>query len=144
MENMKEERRMILEMVSKGEVTVEEGERLLSALSESDQSGGPPMVLRGIQPKRFVILVTKDGRKSVNLRIPFGLLRPALKLGKAGMAFGSQWGDKDMDREMIIKMIDEIELDEILDSLSEGEMVLPCTIIDVDDENGQHVEIILE
>ena len=141
---MDEERRMILEMVGKGEVTVDEGERLLTALIESDKKLPDASLTEGVKAKRITIIVDKDGKKMVNLRVPVALIRPALKLGKAGMAFSSQWSDKDVDKEKIMALVDEIDLDEILDSLNDGDVTLPYTIIDVDDDEGQHVQITLE
>lgn len=134
---------MILEMVSKGKITVDEGERLLGAIPERAETL-PARLRPAVQPRKLTVLVTKDGRKAVNVRMPFGLLRPAMKLGKAGMAFSSRWSENSSENERIMQLLDEIDLDEILESLSDGETTLPCTIVDVDDDEGQHVQITLE
>jgi hypothetical protein len=140
---MNEERRLLLEMISKGEISVDDGERLLGAIPE--RPAEPPVRMRaGVQPRKLAVLVTKEGRKTVNIRMPFGLLRPALKLGKAGMAFSGRWSENNVDMERIMQLLDEIDLDEILESLSDGETTLPCTIVDVVEDEGQHVQITLE
>ena len=141
---MNDERKMILEMVSKGEVSVDEGEKLLNALNESEESLAVSELKSGVKAKRIVIAVERDGKKTVNLRVPVALIKSALKLGKAGMAFSTQWGEKDVDAEKVMAFIDEIDMDEIMDGLNDGDTTLPYTIIDAYDDENQHVTIILE
>lgn len=141
---MNEERKMILEMVSRGEITVDEAERLISAVGENEDAMILPSLSNGVSPKRIVIVVDKDGKKMVNLRVPIAFIRPALKLGKAGMALSAKHGESDVDTEKIVALIDEIDMDEIMDSLNDGDITLPYTIIDVEDDENQHVMITLE
>jgi hypothetical protein len=79
---MKEERKKILEMVANEKISVEEAERLLSALYdevESEPQTGP----RGNKPKYLRVLVepkseSKKGER-VNVRVPINLIRAGLK-----------------------------------------------------------------
>jgi len=79
---MKDERRQILDMLAAGKVTVDEAERLLSAIS-SDES--KPTEDRGLkkEAKYLRILVepgpgNEEGDK-VNIRVPMKLIRAGLK-----------------------------------------------------------------
>ena len=100
-----------------------------------------------LSPKRILINVTENGKTKVNARIPFALLRSALKLGKtAGLisVITSKYLHKDMDAE-VLEAIKEIDPDEIINSLSDGAVSLPCTIVEVDDEEtGQQIRVIIE
>ena len=152
---MNEERRMILEMVRNGSITIEEAERLMGAIGEEQEA----LALRptgGRQPKRIRVQAVEDGNTIVNVRIPFPLVKVALKLGKAGALLGAKYAAKsgkeaqflykvnDID---ILAYVNEIDIDEVLESLSDGEISLPYTMVDmVDREDGKstHVEVILE
>lgn len=72
---MNEERRMILEMLQEGAISVEEAERLMEALpaEESRQLTTAAPARAGVSPKRVVVLVTENGKQKVNVRVPFSL-----------------------------------------------------------------------
>ena len=147
---MNEERKMILQMLRDGEISVDEAERLIEAVSDgrSDtESVKPAAALTGPAPKRIFIHVTENGRAKVNVKIPFSLVRTALKLGKtAGLigAISTKYLDSNMENE-ILEAIKDIDPDEILCSLSDGAIDLPYSIVDVDDEDsGRRVKIVLE
>jgi uncharacterized protein YpuA (DUF1002 family) len=83
---MNEERRKILEMLSRGKINVEEAEKLLSALSNSD-SGTPRTDESGngsARPKYLRVLVEPAPGNSeadrVNIRVPLKLIRAGLKM----------------------------------------------------------------
>jgi len=145
---MNEERKMILQMLKDGEITVDEAERLIDAVSNGSSEANEMKSENGPAPKRISILVTEGDKVKVNLKIPFSLLRTAIRLGKTAGFIGAL-STKNMQGDMseeIMATIKAIDPDEILSSLSEGAIVLPHIIIDVDDDEniGQNVKIILE
>jgi len=76
---MSEERRKILEMLSRGTISPADAERLLDRLS------GPPAGSAGSSdpssPRNLRIQVDRAGRDPVNVRIPLGLLGSGIALG---------------------------------------------------------------
>jgi len=79
---MKEERKKILEMVSNGKISVEEAERLLTAIYDEVESE-PQTDFRKNKPKYLRVLVepkseSKKGER-VNVRVPINLIRAGLK-----------------------------------------------------------------
>lgn len=151
---MNEERRMILEMLREGAISIEEAERLLEAVpadggfSETALRTVAPSAESGargvLSPKRIIVLVSEGGKPKVNVRIPFSLLRIGLKLGKS---FGSM-GLKNVNDEQsaqAFEMLQSLDIDELLNSVDDGEITLPYTIVDVEDaEKGEHVLIVIE
>lgn len=144
---MNEERRIILEMLRDGAVTVEEAERLMEALTASGASpeGAPDSLAvsnAGITPKRILVRVIENGKTKVNVKIPFSLVRTGLKLGQTFGALGAKYS---ADYSAEAELLKNIDIDEVLGSLSDGEIALPYTMVDVeDDEKGQHVQVIME
>lgn len=77
---MNEERKRILEMLSKGKISVEEAERLIAALSEKDNENQSSET-NSKNFKYLRVLVEEagpDGDK-VNVRVPLNLIRSGLK-----------------------------------------------------------------
>jgi 2,3-bisphosphoglycerate-independent phosphoglycerate mutase len=79
---MKDERRQILDMLAEGKITVDEAEKLLSAISsdEPEQAGKQGFKK---EPKYLRVLVepgpgNEEGDK-VNIRVPMKLIRAGLK-----------------------------------------------------------------
>lgn len=137
---MNEERRMILEMLKDGTIDVDEAERLMSAIPDMDAQGKDAPLAKveagqGINPKRFRIRVDEGGKTKVNLTMPFSLVRVGFKIAKA---VGPRYSEE-------AKVLEDIDIDEILASLNSGDISLPYTMLNVDDdEKGEHVEIVLE
>jgi hypothetical protein len=79
---MNEERKKILEMVANGKITVEEAERLLTALSEETDSNEPSNSLHR-KPKYLRVVVEPKSKSQngerVNIRVPINLIRAGLK-----------------------------------------------------------------
>lgn len=77
---MSQEKKRILEMLSKNKITVDEAERLLSALGDSGDGNGQP---KTGSPKYLRVQVEPVGPKSegerVNVRVPMNLIRAGLK-----------------------------------------------------------------
>lgn len=130
---MNDERRSILEMLSKGKITVEEADQLLRAVgataaeppSADDASGtGEPRRARWLHVT--VDKNTDGGRKrEVNVRIPASLVRAGMRIGalipgaEAGFIAGASGK---------LAKIDAKQIEELLSSM--GEMT-------VDVENGK-------
>lgn len=81
---MSSERKKILEMVAKGTITAEEGERLLSRLepAATTTAGADPEPDNGRRktgPVKYLRVVV-DGNDKVNIRVPIGLIRTGIKL----------------------------------------------------------------
>ncbi|MFV0399814.1 MAG: SHOCT-like domain-containing protein [Oscillospiraceae bacterium] len=134
---MLEERKMILEMLAGGDITVEEAERLLGALGEDNTPPGSPIPAAegGVKPKRLVVLVKKDDIVKTNVRIPFTLVRFGLKMG-------AKYGG---DNDEVNNTLRDLDVDEILRELENGEITLPYKMVDVqDEEKNETVEVILE
>ena len=133
---MNDEQKMIFGMLKAGEITAEEAERLMDAVNV------PGTGVQGTQPKRLRVRITDHGQQKVNVKIPFTVVRLALKLGKGmnGLAvtFGGTEGAK------VAEALDQIDLDEILRQLGDGEIPLPCTLVDVDAEDGVNIQVELE
>jgi hypothetical protein len=81
---MSEERKKILEMLAEGKISVEEAERLLSALSETDAESGSGE-RTGSSKLKYLRVVVEPGEGSekaerVNIRVPIKLIRAGIKL----------------------------------------------------------------
>jgi hypothetical protein len=116
-----EERLQILKMIQEGQVTAEEGAKLLDALDEP--SSGQRM---SGSPRWFRVHVTDigTGKRKVNVSIPFGLLDVGAKIAARFAA--------PMD----------IDIEEIMRAIKEG---VEGKIVDVEDpEDGERVEIYVE
>jgi len=82
---MSEDRRRILDMLAQGKITVEEADKLLAAISDSE---GVPESQKAGEKKAFpkyLRVVVEPGPESVkkekvNIRVPFQLLRAGIKL----------------------------------------------------------------
>lgn len=78
------ERRQILDMLAKGKITVEEAEKLLSAVGQPVDSGAGSVEPTRTQPSKaryLRVLVSESGSEKVDVRIPLQLVRAGMKLG---------------------------------------------------------------
>ena len=121
-----EERMEILKMVQNGQVSAEEGARLLEALTESAGGRpGPTPAERVPQPRRLRVRVSdlETGRKKVNIDLPWNLIN-------VGMHMGARFAPE------------EIDLEEVMQALEAG---TEGKIVDVEDaEDNERVEIFVE
>ena len=139
---MNEERRMILEMLQTGSISVEEAEKLLEAVPKEGES--PLANYEGRMPNRLLVLVTENDKPKVNVRVPFSLVRVGLKLGKSFGALGAKYA-KDSEDIQALEMLNDLDIDELLASIMDGEIQLPYVIVDMDEaETGQTVRVVLE
>ncbi|MCD4669708.1 MAG: DUF2089 domain-containing protein [Actinomycetia bacterium] len=79
---MTDERKKILDMLSEGKITVDEADRLLSAVSKDN---GVDSGNTGNKEPRYLRIMVEPGPKSkspdkVNIRVPLKLIRAGLKL----------------------------------------------------------------
>lgn len=82
---MSEDRRKILDMLAQGKITVEEAEKLLSAISEPSGESAPHEEKHKKDFPKYLRVVVEPGPESVkkekvNIRVPFQLLRAGIKL----------------------------------------------------------------
>ena len=135
---LNDEQKMIFGMLKAGEVTAEEAERLMDALGAQAHWTG----VQGAEPSRLRVLVAEHGKQKANVKIPFTVVRLALKLGKGMHGMFSVFGGEDGAK--VAEALEQVDLDEILRQLGDGEIPLPCTLADIDAEDGVNVQVILE
>lgn len=118
------ERAKILEMVERGQVSAEEGARLLGALERE----GETRVNASERFARWLHIRVSDldtGRPKVNVNVPFELV-------KVGLQIGSRFAPD----------IEDLDMDEFVAELQSG---VPGSLIEVEDEEGgEQVEIYLD
>jgi hypothetical protein len=121
-----EERMEILKMVQGGQITAEDGAKLLEALQEREEpQPDPGPVDRTKQPRRLRVRVSDlaTGRNKVNIDLPWNLIN-------VGMHMGARFAPE------------EIDLEEMMRALQAG---TEGKIVDVEDaEDGERVEIFVE
>jgi hypothetical protein len=121
-----EERMQILKMIENGQITAEEGARLLEAIDQSSGreggEGSPPRARRWF---RVRVTDMATGKNKVNVNIPMGLVN-------VGMRMGAKFAPD----------ISGIDIDEVIDAVKQG---ASGKIIDVEDNDaGERVEIYVE
>ncbi len=122
----KEERAQILQMISEGKISAQEGARLLKAIASHDRSGRTVRTSEALRGRwlRVQVFNTATGKPKVNFSLPMGLVSVGLKLG-------TQFVPELMDVE-----------DELMAAVEEGTM---GKILEVEDpEDGERVEIFIE
>jgi len=122
-DEMKEERMKILELLTKGSITADQAEKLLSALGESGQSD--PVVEKAVQKKGpfrmlKVYVDSNDGDKvRIELPIEFAKLLKSKKFN-----VGGNLDDMDIDIDALIQMINTGAIGEIVNVESaDGDIV---------------------
>jgi hypothetical protein len=114
----------VLRLVAEGRITAEEAAPLIAALDEparAEEPPGAPGAAAGSRPARQVrIEVTEGGRSVVNLRVP-------LTLGQAAISY--------------VPGLDTAQVGRVKAALARG---LTGTILEVADEDGDGVRIVLE
>jgi hypothetical protein len=121
-----EERMKILKMVEDGQISAEEGAKLLAALSSSSRPKAPLTTATG-QAKWFRVRVMDltSGRSKVNVNIPMGLVNVGIKMGAR---FAPE--------------VEGLDLDEIMEAIRSG---VQGKIVDmVNEQDGERVEIFIE
>ena len=121
-----EERMEILKMVQSGQISAEEGAKLLEALKQqTEPRSAPAPTDRTEQPRRLRVRVSdlETGRNKVNIDLPWNLIN-------VGMHMGARFAPE------------EIDLQEVMQALQSG---TEGKIVDVEDaEDNERVEIFVE
>jgi hypothetical protein len=76
---MSEERKLILEMLSQGKITVAEAEKLMEAQG-NDVNQGEAVMVKSANKKFLKVLVNEGDKTKVNINIPIALAEVGLKL----------------------------------------------------------------
>ena len=123
------ERLAVLRMVGAGQVSAEEGARLLGSLSSSGRAttAAAPAAAHPNSPRWFRVRVsdTRSGRTRLSVNLPYAMVR-------WGLSMGAHFAPE----------VDEINLQELADMLEQG---YSGKLIDVvDEEDFEHVEIFVE
>ncbi len=125
-----EERMKILKMIEEGKLSVEEGTKLLQALSEKrvptlPRAPGAPGMPGGARWLRIRVTDVRTGRSKASVQIPLALV-------DAGMKIGAHFAPE----------VEGVDMSNVMEALRSG---VTGKIIDVtDDEDGEHVEIYVE
>jgi len=120
-----EERMQVLKMIHSGQVTAEEGARLLEILGENRSRKDTQPESRGKEPRQLHIRVTdlETGRQKIDLRLPWRLVNVGINMGAR------------FARE-------EIRVEDFIEAIQAG---AEGKIIDVvDEEDNEWVEIFVE
>jgi hypothetical protein len=118
-----EERLQILKMIQSGQITAEEGVRLLEALkvhpSEPRPSG------RGKGPSQLRVRVTdlQSGRQKIDMALPWRLVNVGLNMGARFAR-------------------DEIQVEELVEAVQAGAQGKIVDVVDAED--GERIEIFVE
>jgi hypothetical protein len=122
---MPEERKKILEMLANGKISIDEAERLLSALSDEHEVKETVQVKNRLPKYLRVIVEPKSGSENgerVNVRVPINLIRAGLKLAAfipkhSQSKVGDALKEKGLDLDFS-KMTSE-DLDELIENLND-------------------------
>ncbi|MBN1639983.1 MAG: hypothetical protein JXA09_02015 [Anaerolineae bacterium] len=124
---MSEERARILQMVSEGKISAQDGVKLLNAL-RSSRSGAPQAERGSPAAPRWVRVRVTDvatGRTRVNVNLPFSLIQAAAKLGAR-----------------FTPQTDELDWEELIAAIRDG---ATGKIVDIEDEEGgEKVQVFVE
>jgi len=134
---MNENRRKILEMLSAGQITAEEAERLIGAMEKEPPPSGASNGTDHpkVKPKYIRVLVEDTGHQgknpTVNVRVPMQLLRAGVKLAhlipaQARVHVNDALHEKGFDIDL--SQIKPENLEELVDQLQD-------LTVDVDDKN---------
>ena len=122
-----EERMKILKMIEEGKLSVEEGTKLLAALSDKrvPTPPRPPGVPGGPRWLRIRVTDIRTGRSKASVQIQLALV-------DAGMKIGAHFAPE----------VEGVNMSNVMEAVRSG---MTGKIIDVTDEDdGEHVEIYVE
>lgn len=122
--SLAEERMQILNMIQSGQITADEGAKLLSALKASKKESTSAESAR---PRWFRLRVTdlKTGKNKVTMNIPMALVDVGIKMGAR-----------------FVPDTEDVDLEGVREALRSGQQ---GKILDVEDqEDGERIEIFVE
>ena len=102
---MSEEKRLILEMVKEGKISVEEAEQLLEKANPGESIDDTTRVKKQDSKKFLRVRVTEEDKVKANIKIPIGLAKVGLKI---------------IPKEKLTVNGEQIDVDEILRMIKEG------------------------
>ncbi|MGD1993829.1 MAG: hypothetical protein PVI59_11600 [Anaerolineae bacterium] len=120
-----DEKKQILRMIQDGQITAEEGGRLMAALESVERKGSPSSPERGEAPDQIRIQISDldTGKQKVNFSMPLSMVNIGIKLG-ARLA------------------MEEVKLEDFIAAAQEG---VTGKIAEMRDEEGrERVEVFLE
>lgn len=122
---MKEEKLQILKMIEEGKITADEGIKLLNAVEE--ETG---ISLKKNSHAKWLKVRVYDGndKTKVNINIPISLIDIGIKIGTKYHS--------DLEQQL-----GGINLTEIIDAVKNG---AEGKLVEVEDENGDRVEVFVE
>ena len=127
---MNEERMSVLKMVSEGKVTVEEAEKLLSAMDSPDAA------LPASRTKKFLkVSVKSSDGDDVNIRVPLRLIKAGVSLAKFAPRLQEKINAKGI--KLDLNELSGKSMDEIVQALEELQ-------VNVNSEDGDKVVIACE
>jgi len=122
---LSEERLKILTMIQEGKLTPEEGLRLLDALNKPAAQKPVTPITSPAKWLHVLITDTFSGKTRVNIRLPVTVLNTGIKMGAH---FSTDLGQKEMSQ--IMYAVRSGAVGKVLDV--------------IDEEDGEHIEIMLE
>lgn len=131
---MSENRRDVLEMLSKGQITADEAERLIAALEKEPSTSGAngSEASPKMKPKYIRVVVDDNGGATkVNVRVPMQLLRAGVKLASLIPDQARERVNVALRKEGVpfdLSQVKPENLEELVDHLDE-------LTVDVDDKN---------
>ena len=139
---MEDEIKRILDMVESGKIGTDEGARLINALNENKSTSNGSTGGKSHWLKVIVRSKDEDRKENVNIRIPLGIVKAAIKIGtKFSSAIPKHAQDKMNDKGVdITELLKSDEINEIINNLDN---MAPYTLVDIEDED-EFVKIILE
>lgn len=102
---MSEEKRIILEMVKEGKISVEEAEQLLEKANPGKSLEDTTVIKKPDSKKFLRVRVTEEDKVKANINIPIGLAKVGLKI---------------IPKEKLTVNGEQIDIDEILKMIKEG------------------------
>ena len=132
---MNEEKKMILEKLRDGKISVEEAEKLLQIPEKN-----PPKPVARSKPESVHVRITQDDKIVEDIRIPFSLAKIWLKFGKNAVSLARKYG---IDEETV-KLLETIDVDELVAAMNMGDISLPYTVITATTEKGEQIAAVIE
>ena len=144
---MSDECKRILTMVAEGKITVDEAERLMSALGGGDAaaSSGRNTLQNGSSPAKTLnylrVVVDSEQGDNVNVRVPMALLRAGLKLSAlipphVYQKMSENMADKGMSFDFNA-MLKSGDIEQLVESMGDLN-------VDVNAKNGDKVRVFFE
>ncbi len=118
-----EERMKVLQMVEEKKISVEEAEKLLAEMADTEQLP----VVKTSNSKKFLCIEVMDGEEQVKINLPISLV-------KSGLSFIPKEAKTHLENQ-------NIDLNEIIKAIEEG---ADGKLVDIQEKNGAKVSIYLK